>query len=85
MEKTGMTMIGLLEILAFRANCIYLSDLRQPHFLPTIQRLLHTIPSEQFSLWEWCDAVNYIAGNRLSFESVEQATDYLKNTKNSDT
>lgn len=74
-----MTMIGLLEILAFRVNCMYLSNLRQPCLLLEIQRTLHTIPTEQFSLCEWCDAVNYITGNQLSFESREEVFDYLKN------
>ena len=40
---------------------------------------LCNIPPEQFSLWEWQDAVAYITEESLSFESPEQAADYLKN------
>ena len=52
MEQTEMTMAGLLEILAFRSGCMYLSDLQQPRLLPAIRRALCNIPPEQFSLWE---------------------------------
>lgn len=79
MEQTEMTMVGLLEILANRAGCIYLSDLHQPKLLPAIRRALCNIPPEQFSLWEWQDAVAYITGEQLPFENPEQAADYLKN------
>ena len=78
MEQTEMTMVGLLEILAFRSGCMYLSDLQQPRLLPAIRRALCSIPPEQFSLWEWQDAVSYITEEALSFESQEQAADYLK-------
>ena len=79
MEQTEMTMAGLLEILAFRSGCMYLSDLQQPRLLPAIRRALCNIPPEQFSLWEWQDAVACITEEALSFESQEQAADYLKN------
>lgn len=53
MEQTEMVMVGLLEILAFRSGCTYLSDLHQPEFLPAIQRALYRISPGQFSLREW--------------------------------
>ena len=58
---------------------MYLSDLQQPRILPAIRRALCSISPEQFSLWEWQDAVAYITEESLSFESPEQAADYLKN------
>lgn len=58
---------------------MYLSDLQQPRLLPAIRRALCSISPEQFSLWEWQDAVAYITEESLSFESPEQAADYLKN------
>ena len=79
MERTEMTMVGLLEILAFRSGCMYLSDLHQPKLLPAIRRALCSISPNRFSLWEWQDAVAYITEESLSFESPEQAADYLKN------
>ncbi len=79
MEQTEMAMAGLLEILAFRSGCMYLSDLHQPGRLPAIRRAIQNILPQQFSLWEWQDAVAYITGEQLPFESPEQAADYLKN------
>jgi hypothetical protein len=35
-EQIGTTMTGLLEILAFRSEYIYLSNLHQPRFLLVI-------------------------------------------------
>ena len=67
------------KCLIFRLDCMYLSDLQQPRLLPAIRRALCNIPPEQFSLWEWQDAVAYITEEPLSFESPEQAADYLKN------
>lgn len=78
MEQTEMVMVGLLEILAFRSGCTYLSDLHQPEFLPAIQRALYRISPGQFSLREWQDAAAYITGEQRSFENTEQAADYLK-------
>ena len=37
MEQTEMTMVGLLEIHAFRSGCMYLSDLHQPK--PVLMRI----------------------------------------------
>lgn len=78
MEQTEMSMVGLLEILAFRSGCMYLSDLRQPGRLPAIRRALHHIHPQQFSLWEWQDAATYITGEAHLFENPEQAAAYLK-------
>ena len=77
MEETEKVMAGLLEILAFRTGCMYLSDLRQPRRLPQIRRVIEKIPPEQFGLWEWNDAVAYIAGSPQSFASAGEAARYL--------
>ena len=79
MKETETAMAGLLEILSFKAGCIYLSDLRRPEFLPAVRRAVHTISTDRFSLWEWRDAVDYITGENLSFESAEEAAAYLAN------
>ncbi len=79
MEQTEKTIEGLLEILAYRLDCVYLSDLRQSWFLPAIQREISKISPKKFSLREWQDAVTYITEDRRPFESPEQAADYLKN------
>lgn len=79
MEQTEMTMAGLLEILAFRSGCMHLFDLHQPELLPPIRRALQSVFPQHFSLWEWQDAVAYVTGEQLPFESPEQAADHLKN------
>ena len=78
MEGNKTEMSGLLEILAFKTSCMYLSDLRNPELLPAIQRAIQKIPLTLLSLWELCDAVEYIIGKATSFENVEEAALYLK-------
>lgn len=77
MGQAQLPAAGLLETLAARSGCMYLSDLHQPECLPTIQQALQSISLSQFSLWEWQDAVAYITGEQLPFESPEQAADHL--------
>lgn len=77
MGRAQLPAAGLLETLAARAGCMYLSDLHQPECLPTIQQALQSISPSQFSLWEWQDAVAYITGEQLPFESPEQAANHL--------
>lgn len=78
MKQAEMTMVGLLEILAFRTGCMYLSDLHQPRLLPAVRRALCSISPSQFSLREWQDAAAYITCKSISFQSPEQAADYLR-------
>lgn len=78
MKQAEMLVAGLLEILASQTECMYLSDLHNPEFLPAIRRALCGISPEQFELREWQDAVAYITGEQLSFKSQKQAADYLK-------
>ncbi len=77
MKQDKMGMVGLLEILAFKTECVYLSDLHEPERLGEIQYAARHISPRQFSLWEWSDAVAYITGERPDFQSVEDAVDYL--------
>lgn len=56
--------MSLLDYLAWRVECDYLSDLRS---LSRSQRLrlvqaLETIPAEAVSLAQWRDALDYLAG-----------------------
>lgn len=55
--------MGLLDILAKRMNCTYLSDLR---FLPRpnaeLQQIVAGIPLADFSEYEWKDAAEYLCG-----------------------
>ena len=69
MGRAQLPAAGLLETLAARAGCMYLSDLHQPECLPTIQQALQSITPSQFSLWEWQDAVAYITGEQLRLKA----------------
>ena len=71
--------IGLLDYLAFKAGCTYLSDLHQPENLRQAQHVLrHWTDPDAFSLKEWNDAAAYLTGEQAEFETPRQALDYLK-------
>ena len=70
--------IGLLDFIAHRVPCEYLSDLHWKHqLLPDIQRVIQEIPLAQYDLREWNDAVQYVTGLNRSFESKQEAYDFL--------
>ena len=64
MEQTEMTMVGLLEILAFRSGCMYLSDLRflSPEQRRYLAQRLDRLTPRQEDIREWNDALNYLTG-----------------------
>ena len=55
--------MGLLDILAERMACPYLSDL---HFLPrpneALRQAVASMPLDEFSEYEWKDAAEYLCG-----------------------
>lgn len=55
--------MGLLDILAEKMNCTYLSDLR---FLPwpnaALRQAVASMPLDDFSEFEWIDAAEYLCG-----------------------
>ena len=55
--------MGLLDILAERMNCTYLSDLR---FLPrpnaALRQAVASVPLDDFPEYEWNDAAEYLCG-----------------------
>ena len=57
--------MGLLDILAEKMNCTYLSDLR---FLPqpnaALRQSVASMPLDDFSEYEWKDAAEYLCGVR---------------------
>ncbi len=77
--ETKTCCISLLELLASRCGCMYLSDLHLPYNFFSIRRALSKITPSDYSLWEWNDAVHYITGQALAFETQEQAMRYLLN------
>ncbi len=69
--------LGLLEYLSLRAGCLYLSDLPHPKYWFSIQHALRGLSPEWFSLKEWNDAAEYITRQNRSFETEEQARQFL--------
>lgn len=69
---------SLLENIADKAGCEYLSDLRYKASFGEIQRVLREIQPDLYSIKVWNDAVTYITGEKISFDSREEAVYYLK-------
>lgn len=72
-------MIGLLDQLAAKHH-IFLSDLR---LIPALRReslgeLRQMSQKERYPLKEWEDAVSYLSGSDVRFESYEQVENSLK-------
>lgn len=73
--------MGLLDILAEKMNCTYLSDLR---FLPqpnaALRQAVASMPLNGFSEYEWKDAAEYLCG--VKCVSAEDARNtILKNQR----
>ena len=73
--KTGA--MGLLDILAAKNGCMYLSDLAGTGTNMFLLHHLHEISAQAFSLREWEDAVSYLTGQNRTFADPEQAKQYL--------
>lgn len=82
MKKTETATRGLLELLAFKTGCMYLSDLHRADCLYRIQNAVSAISPEEYSLWEWNDAVYYITGKESFFRSQKRAASFLKSYEN---
>lgn len=68
--------MGLIDILAEKMNCTYLSDLR---FLPRpneeLRQAVAIIPVNDFSEYEWIDAAEYLCG--VKCVSVKEARNMI--------
>ena len=77
-------MKGLLDELAQKYHAAYLSDLRLNHRInDCVVRELYLFPNKQnYSLWEWSDAVSYLLKRNVSFASYEEVDNLLKGLYN---
>ncbi len=73
--KTGA--MGLLDILAAKNGCMYLSNLAGTGSNMFLFHHLYEISAQDFSLREWEDAVSYLTGQNRTFADPEQAKQYL--------
>ncbi len=76
--------MGLLDYIASKVGCMYLSDLHEPQNLLSIQSTLHSIVPSMFGLEEWSEMVAYITGEYIYFQSGEQAMEYLLSYKHNE-
>ena len=85
-QRKGMVikMKGLLDELAQKYHAAYLSDLRLNHRInDCVVRELYLFPNKQnYSLWEWSDAVSYLLKRNVSFASYEEVDNMLKGLYN---
>ena len=69
--------MGILEQLAERSGCQYLSDLPQPGRREQIRRSLSDLRPDQFPLREWNDAASYITRVPCAYATPEEAREAL--------
>ncbi len=72
---------NLLDHLASATDCMFLSDLHSAALLPLIREAVTGCPAQAYSLWDWNDAARYITGQRVSFQTQEEAKAYLSHYK----
>ena len=72
MEGIKCPNIGLLDYLALKAGCMYLSDLHGRRYWFMVQHTLREIDCNAYSQQEWDDALTYLVGNTP--ESTAQKT-----------
>lgn len=64
---------GLLDELARRSGCLYLSDLRGVDNRTELRKALFEIPEDQFQLEEWNEAAFYLLGTKERFKTAGDA------------
>ena len=71
---------GLLEYIAEKTDCTFLSDLHQTEH-EEIEKVLIRLDIETYSQKEWNDAVRYLTGRILDFTTKEAALAYIRDYK----
>lgn len=70
--------LSLLEYLAWKSGCAYLSDLRGSAAPARLYRTLAALPADAFSLGEWTAALTYLTDGRpVSCKSAKSAKELL--------
>ena len=71
---------GLLEYIAEKTDCTFLSDLHQTEH-EEIEKVLIRLDIETYSLKEWNEAVCYLTGRLHDFSTKEAAMAYIRDHK----
>lgn len=69
---------GLLDLLAQRAGCTFVSDLHQLRWQYELMHVLSDIVPEQYSLQEWNDSIQYILEHPATYRTQYHACEGLK-------
>lgn len=75
MTMEGEKPVELLEVIAFRAGCPYISDIRSAS-TARLAKAVKSIVYEDFPASEWEAAARYFADCGL-FQSQEEAADWI--------
>ncbi len=67
----------LLDYLTECIGCDYLSDLKLRVSHAAVKRVLTTVRAQDYPMREWEDAADYLLGRKRSFESADDALEYL--------
>lgn len=68
---------GLLELLMCQVGAGYISDLRKEVFHRTMVQHIREIHSEEYSVGEWQDVINYLTGKKKEIRTSEEGKDVL--------
>lgn len=69
--------LNLLEYLAAKAGCMYVSDLHLPENQYLLAHIIRRMDIDRYSLGQWNDAVQYITEEKTWFASKDAAAEYL--------
>ena len=62
----------LLDELARRTGCLYLSDLHDPAVWRELRRVLRRFPSDDYPAHQWAEALDYLASQPHASGTPEQ-------------
>ena len=67
----------LLEEIAEKAGCLFMSDMHQAQKAKWILTAIRTIPHGAYSVYGWKQAAEYITGQGCTLDSEEEIREYL--------
>ena len=70
---------GLLDFLAEKSGCAYLSELRDKQKSIEINRILDKVDADRFSEKDWRDAVEYFTEVKQEIQDKKSAKAHLRN------
>lgn len=69
---------GLLDYLAEKSGCAYLSELREGTKKEKIRKVLMSLHADRYSMEDWQDAAEYLTESEQKFEDKKSAKAYLE-------